>query len=104
MCPDPTSVASSTTQHCCEEMDRHLAQGEVAIRFLPRFREYGITILDGGQALQVINHCPWCGRALPTSLRDEWFGLLETLGLEPTSRDVPIDMRTDAWWRMRGVQ
>lgn len=49
----------------------------------------------------MIDHCPWCGEKLPTSLRDEFFDRLEELGLEPNDLDVPLDLRSDAWWRIR---
>jgi hypothetical protein len=92
-----------TGSHCCDEMTRHLSEGDVAIRFAPRFREYGIMVLDGGDSLQAVIWCPWCGSRLPPSLRDHWFDMLDALGLEPGDSGVPIDMRSDAWWRMRGL-
>jgi len=45
-----------------------------------------------------INYCPWCGGALPLSLRDEWFEEIERLGLEPESPTLPWKYSTDEWW------
>jgi hypothetical protein len=85
--------------HCCQQMSMHLSEKEVAIVYNQRFREYGIRILDGGNALQRISFCPWCGSKLPASLRDLWFARLDSLGLEPDDPRVPEEMKTDAWWR-----
>lgn len=88
------------TEHCCAEMNRHLIEGEVAVRYIGKFREYGILILDGGSSLQEIRFCPWCMCGLPMSLRDEWFEQVDALGLEPDSPDLPERYKTDAWWRV----
>ena len=90
-------------QHCCSEMARHLDNGEVAITYLDHFREYGIRILDGGSALQSISFCPWCGKKLPVSLRDQWFDKVEGLGLEPDDPKLPSEFRSGEWWRKRGI-
>jgi hypothetical protein len=44
-----------------------------SVIYIPKFREYGIVILDGGSSMKRINYCPWCGTQLPSPLRDEWF-------------------------------
>jgi len=89
--------------HCCAEMARGLEEGEVAIAFLARFREYAIKILDGGSAIQIISHCPWCRAKLPESLRDEWFDIVEALGLEAGDPRIPIEMSSAEWWLRRGL-
>jgi len=91
--------ADTSIEHCCEEMQRHLLEGEVALRYIPRFREYGIQVLDDGSSIQEIRFCPWCGCALPRSLRDRWFEEVEALGLESESPDLPASYRTDVWWK-----
>jgi predicted nucleotidyltransferase len=85
--------------HCCDAMAAHVASGDVPLTYLPRFREYGLKISDGGTAKQLIEYCPWCGRRLPESLRNAWFEQLEKLGLNPEDPRVPDRMKTDAWWR-----
>ena len=69
--------------------------------YLPKFREWGLALSGVPAALQVISHCPWCGEALPPSLRAGWFDRLDELELEPESPDVPLHTRNDAWWRAR---
>jgi hypothetical protein len=80
-------------------MSFFLSEGRVAILYIPKFREYGIKLLVGGSGFQEIKYCPWCGRALPKSLRDEWFTIMETLRLEPDSPDIPQKYLSDEWWK-----
>jgi len=80
-------------------MNGNLAGGETAIEYIPKFREYGITVLDGGSSYIVIAHCPWCGLLLPKSLRERWFSLLEEKGLEPNDQNIPKALRSDEWWK-----
>lgn len=87
--------------HCCEEMSHAIREGEIAIRYVDKFREYGIAILDGGTAHQVIQYCPWCGAKLPLSLRDEWFARLQDLGLEPGDAAIPKSMKNSEWWKKK---
>lgn len=84
-------------------MERFLQAGEIALVYNTKLREYGIKLLDGGSSVQVISCCPWCGRRLPSSLRDDWFDRLESLGLEPEDSNVPIEMQTDTWWKNEGL-
>lgn len=92
-------IENEVTKHCCDAMTSHLAGDDVPIVYSPRFREYGLRIMDGGSARQLIDYCPWCGQRLPDSLRDEWFERLARLGFEPQDPGIPDDMETDAWWR-----
>tara|TARA_R110002096_G_scaffold350395_3_gene543621 strand:+ start:68068 stop:68355 length:288 start_codon:yes stop_codon:yes gene_type:complete len=89
---------SKKKEHCCDELRIHLSAGEVAINYVPRFREYGIRIVDRGTSKQLIKFCPWCGHDFPDSLRDEWFDRLDDLGLEPDDPGVPEAMKSDKWW------
>lgn len=84
--------------HCCKEMERLLAVGEVAMVYVPKFREYGIRVLDGGSSFQVIKYCPWCGSELPGSLRNKWIEELERMNLEPDSPDLPKEYLSEEWW------
>ena len=58
-------------------MASNLQSGETAIRFIPKFKEYGIPVLDGGESFIVIQFCPWCGKKLPDSRREQYFDELE---------------------------
>jgi hypothetical protein len=95
--------------HCCEEMrqavervcDRHPARfdcPDCLVHYSPKFREYGLIVHDGGSSSIGIRFCPWCGSALPDSLRDRWFKELEGLGIDPGEQSVPEQYRTSAWW------
>jgi RHS repeat-associated protein len=86
----------SDDMDCCEDMHDAIAQG-VAIVYIPKFREYGIRILDGGTSFKVIIFCPWCGAQLPASLRDLWLSEVERLGFEPDSVSLPSRFKTDTW-------
>jgi hypothetical protein len=86
---------------CCDDMQRHIADHDVPLIYNRRFREYGIRIVDGGSATQLISFCPWCGAHLPSSLRDEWFERLKELNMEPGDPDLPSILKSDAWWRAR---
>jgi hypothetical protein len=84
--------------HCCAMMSSNLAGGETAIRYLPKFREYGITVLDGGSSFISIHYCPWCGTSLPGSLRDKWFEEIAARGYE-VDDEIPAELNSDAWWK-----
>lgn len=69
-----------------------------------KFREFGISILDGGSSYLKIQYCPITGKKLPKSLRDEWFDELEKLGLEPSdSEKIPKEFLDDNWWISRNI-
>jgi len=80
-------------------MDRTLKEGETAVRYIPKFREYGIAVLDGGDSSIEISFCPWCGSELPHSLRDKWFETLESFGLNIDSSSIPQGLESDKWWK-----
>ncbi|MDH3257315.1 MAG: hypothetical protein OEM27_06830 [Nitrospinota bacterium] len=100
-------------QHCCKEMwaliqDEPvdgLSEGDTPIGFIPKFREYGLKIPgDGISARQDIRYCPWCGFQLPKSLRDQWFDILEKLGIDdPWVQEIPGEFKTEEWWIERGL-
>jgi hypothetical protein len=81
-------------------MDRHLSEGEVAITYTPKFREYGILVPHVGD-LQMISFCPWCAKRLPEILGHEWFERIWALGLEPDSANILEEYLSEAWWRTR---
>lgn len=87
-------------KHCCSNMSE-MIQEEKSIIFIPEFREYGIPILDGGSSFLQISFCPWCGKELPQSLRDEFFDIIEEMGINyPCPLDeLPENMRSAKWWQ-----
>ena len=79
-------------------MVQHLEGEDKVFIYIPKFREYGIRVLNGGSSFLLIRFCPWCGKHLPESLRNEWFEKLEKLNLEPNSSKIPQELLSDAWW------
>ena len=84
---------------CCSEMEMHANASDVPVIYNAKFREYGIHVLNGGSIVQLIAFCPWCGNKLPDSLRDSWFQRLDELKLEPFDPAIPVEMKSDAWWK-----
>ena len=74
---------------CCDSMLSHLYipswnmifddgdWEDKTIHYLPVFDEYGIPLHDGSSSVINIQFCPWCGKKLPESKRNEWFDRLE---------------------------
>ncbi|MQX54669.1 DUF6980 family protein [Alcanivorax sediminis] len=99
------------TKHCCADMDRSMRMDcdvhesaydcpDVLVSYVPRFDEYGLIIHDGGTSSIEIVFCPWCGRKLPESKRDQWFDELERLGFDdPALQEIPDAFKSDAWYR-----
>jgi hypothetical protein len=81
-------------------MDRFVHDTAVPVVYVPKFREFALE-LASHTAFQSISHCPWCGAALPLSLRDDFFDRLDALGLDPDDPALPPEYRTDAWWQER---
>jgi hypothetical protein len=80
-------------------MDQALVDERVPFVYSPKLREWGL-VLGEGPVMQLVSHCPWCGVELPGSLRDEYFDRLDALGVEPDAPDLPLHLRSDAWWRV----
>ena len=95
-------------KHCCEDMqysvdfhcDVHddFACGDKLILYVPKFDEYGIIIHDGGVSFIQINFCPFCGTKLPNSKRDNWFELMEKLGIDTDEDEIPEIYQNYGWW------
>jgi len=79
-------------------MLRHLSNVDMPVTYCGKFREYGIENGDGGTSYQLIAYCPWCGTKLPAPLRDEWFDVIEALGLEPEDTRIPVPYQSEKWW------
>jgi hypothetical protein len=89
--------------HYCDTMRIVLSGDEYPIAFSPKFREYGLEIMDGGSSYLVLNYCPWCGAKLPDTLRNRWFDELEALGIDPNEDEVPPEFTDSRWYRDRGL-
>ncbi|MGX9416163.1 DUF6980 family protein [Vibrio sp. WJH972] len=86
---------------CCDSFTYALR--ESVINYIPKFREYGIDIPDGGSSMLTINYCPWCSAKLPNDLRDTWFNIIFDMGLEPTEDPIPDIYTSEEWWKIRGL-
>ena len=84
--------------HCCEDLRKAVEDKDTAITYTAKFREYGISILDGGSSRLHICYCPWCGKPLPASLRHQWYDALERLGLDP-DQGVPEEFQDERWYQ-----
>jgi len=91
--------------HCCDQMHQVLKSGETGLSYYPKFREYGIDVLDGTSSHICIGHCPWCGRPLPAPLRHRWFDEIEALGLSfpEDEADIPTEFLDERWFIARGL-
>lgn len=97
--------------HCCTRMSEAVSIvcsqhadlyhcPDAVIAYSSQFDEYGLLVHDGGSSRILIAFCPWCGKPLPASKRDRWFEELKRRGFQdPWSESVPMEFRSDAWWR-----
>lgn len=107
---------------CCSQMKRCLEDKRITIFYDPVFREHYIAVLNWPlkkkeiKSLkdifdiihQGINHCPWCGTNLPSSLRGAYFETLENeykLDVDIFSikdnPNIPEEFKSDEWWKKR---
>lgn len=89
------------------ELFKRVCDDETAIVYYPKFREFGLPVLDGGPSVIVFSHDPFSGKALPKSLADEWFDAVEKLLGRPyagfVETPVPDEFTSEAWWIARGL-
>jgi len=82
-------------------MKTYLDGEDRIVTYVPRLREYGIPVPDGGNSSVLITFCPWCSQKLPPSLRSRWFETVEARGFDPHSEDIPKEFLTDYWWKSK---
>ena len=80
---------------CCAQMNYALDESEIPLSWIPKFREIGINVLDAegggsGESSILLTFCPWCGKKLPASLRNEWFEELERRRIDPMETIFPV--------------
>lgn len=114
---DPGAEYDVGEASCCPLMRKALDYRNPAIHpndfltqlvgYSPMTREYGVVLRDADIAqFMLTSNCPWCGRALPTSLRDRWFDELESLGQADPLSDwnaVPASFLSASWWKERSL-
>lgn len=96
---------------CCETMKSHVClelprkneeafenNGEF-IYYCDVFDEYGYIIHDGGGSFIEIYFCPWCGKKLPESQRENWVEELELLGYDEPfmNENIPQEFKSREW-------
>lgn len=79
---------------CCDEMEYAVGTPEVPVEYVAKFNEFGLNVVDGGSSYLLLSYCPWCGRELARSLRDEWFEALESLGID----SIPTEFTDERWF------
>jgi hypothetical protein len=94
----------SQMNFCCDRMRSAIEDPEIPIIYIPKFREFGVRVLDGGTSNIGLLFCPWCGQKLPESLRDFWFDELERLGIDPTGDEIPTEFCDERWYETRDFQ
>ena len=95
---------------CCERMVSHLYIPSLhlifddgdwedkMVHYIPRFDEYGIPLPDGSSSMITIQFCPWCGKKLPQSKRNDWFDAIEKLGCSLADDRIPEEYLSEKWW------
>jgi hypothetical protein len=103
----PGSGADSVLAKDYPELFARVCDDETAIIYWPKYRRFGIPVLDGGPSIISISHDPFSGKALPPSVRDEWFATVEKLlgrpYSDPQETPVPDEFTSEAWWIARGL-
>ena len=87
------------TEFCCPMLEGYLTCEDVVIHYSPAMREFSIPVRDGGSSGILIRFCPWCGGQFPSSMRDQWFDMLESLGIDIGVDAVPPEFESEEWWR-----
>lgn len=87
-----------THDFCCEEMYVNIYEHRI-MRYNEVFDEYGIVLTEDDVSFLSIKYCPWCGKRLPPSRREEWFEKLELLGFDAPlfCEDIPPEFKSDEW-------
>jgi hypothetical protein len=81
--------------------------GKLALKYDPKDRSFHILAnpkTRGGWS-HTISHCPFCGGLLPSELSESWYELAKDYetGNGWDMRRLPKELRTDEWWRKRGL-
>jgi len=87
-----------STLFCCTQLEANITGEDSTIVYVPKFREYGLPVHDGGNSFIKISYCPWCSAKLPGSLRNEWFDQLERRGIDSDSPNIPQEFLSDRWY------
>lgn len=90
--------------YCTDHDWDYLGNEDKLVYYSSKFDEYGLPVYDGengsASSYVIIQYCPWCGKKLPKSRRDEWFDCLISMGYEPMEDfdSIPEKYKTSAWY------
>ena len=80
---------------------REVMRGFARFVFYRDTRTFTIFRLDRYDSTEII-YCPYCGKKLPDSLRDEhWACLQAEYGYPYKTSKMPPEFKTDEWWLKR---
>ena len=101
------SVDCKEVIYCCGALDYQIQSPPCPVKYNKKWREYSIRDFKS-TSISLMLFCSNCGTQLPSSLRDEWFDILEQdYGLEdPDDEDkklVPKEFLSDEWWKKRNL-
>jgi hypothetical protein len=70
------------------------------IKYFSKFDEYYLT-LPRARGVMVLRFCPWCGKKLPDSRRQQWMDEMDKLNIpDPLfSEAIPRVYQSDEWYR-----
>ncbi len=95
-------MAAALSQACFEH-DEPFECPDNLVYWCPPLDEYGLIVHDGGRSYLLVSVCPWCGRRLPDSKREQWFAELEKIGVDsPLVDKLPAPFDSDQWYREAG--
>ena len=83
---------------CCDRLRLAVTSDDVPVVYEPKYREFGVRVLDGGTSYIELLYCPWSGDKLPSSLRERWFEELERRGIDPGADVVPEEFCDSRWY------
>ena len=101
------NLKTTSSFYCCGALDYQIESSFCPVKYNDQWREYSIRDFKS-TSLSLMMFCPNCGTRLPSSLRNDWFEILEKeYNLEdPDDEDkkqVPKEFLSDEWWRKRDL-
>lgn len=89
-------------KYCCENMEDNIENNNLVF-YSEKFDEYGIVCIEDGCSYVLMEYCPWCGKKLPASKREEWFEELAKLGFEEPlgEEEIPDKYKSGEWRKVK---